>query len=365
MIFNSKMFRFIVFCLSICTIELKGQVFVELDTTQTVVLKNASFENAPGASKYPDFWDACTEGKAEVNPDVQPGSFGVQLVPLNGRTYLSMVGNDDGTSESIKQSLDEPLMAGKCYRLSVYLAKSEKYQNQSHLNSTLTLYDKPLKLILWGLPSDTCILNPDDWLAETKPVHHNRWKKYVFYIQPPRDCRALVFQVAHVVDKPYNGNILIDNISPILPVQCSDLKLSAGTVPSSRSAFLLIQLINEVILNNTSRLKFERKKAVFTYDGYSKKDETNSKSADKPIVRNEYFDRIIELFEKYNNYKIIIRVKNKDGLSKKRVVYLYNYIFQHSNIKAQQLDIQRFKPKDEEYVWSFENDELAISFDTL
>lgn len=362
MILNSRTFIFLI--LTTFNVSfLKAQVSVEIDTVEKILFNNASFEGDNGASKYPDSWEGCSAQDKANLPDVQPGSFGVQLVPFNGKNYLSLVSNDDGSVESIRQPLSTPLKAGKCYRFSVYLAKSEKYENQSRLQSNLVLYDKPIKLIVWGVSGDSCVLSPDDWLTETKPIHHNRWKKYVFYIQPPKDCQSVVLQVACVGDKPYNGNILMDNISPLMVVPCSDLKLSEGTVPSSKRAILLIQLLNEIILNNAAQLKFDSKKIHFVYDGYSKAVAVSSKSAN--LVRNEYFDRMLEVFEKYDNYKLVIRVKNKDKLAKERVVYLYNYIFKHSRLKAQQIDIQKFKPKDEEYIWSFENDELAISFDNL
>lgn len=361
MILNSRIFV-IVLGLSVFPCGLLSAQIILEDTIQRISLNNASFENDEGGTKLPSSWEPCSDNT--ILPDVQPGSYGVHLVPINGKKYLSLAAHDDGKTEMIKQPLSQPLKAGQCYRLSVFLAKSEKYENQSFLKGNLVLFEKPLKLIVWGLSRrDSCVFNSENWLTETKPVHHNRWKKYVFYIQPSQDCEAVVFQAAHVADKIYNGNLLLDNISPIVSLPCNDLKLSEGTVPSSKKAYLLIQFISEMIINNAAQLKFQKKRVHFEHDGYSQTVAINAKNIE--IIGNEYFDRILEVFQRYNQYKLVIRLKNKDRMAKERVVYLYNYIFKKGILKAQQIDIQRYKPKDEEYNWTYENDEWAISFDNL
>lgn len=340
------------------SIQLMSQNILSDDTNMPILVKNSSFEGEQGASKVPESWQHCGKLTDESIVDVQPGSFGVRLVPFSGKSYIGMVGNEDGSVEAISQALYAPLRSGRCYRLSLYLAKAEKYQTQAKLTTQLSLFDKPLKFVIWGATSDSCILEADNWLAETKPIHHNGWKKYVFYIQPPKDYPILVFQVGHVDGKVYNGNILVDNLSPIYPVDCSNLRVSSGTIAGNRSASLLINQFNEVIIANGNYLKFEPKRPNLMSNNIQEDDTSEFK-------RNNYLDNIAKMFEKYPNYKLIIRVKKAGKLTQKRVVYLYNYIFRHTNLKAQQVEIQRFKPKDEEFVWTFENDDIAISFDTI
>lgn len=77
------------------------------------------------------------------------------------------------------------------------------------------------------------------------------------------------------------------------------------------------------------------------------------------------FDQLLAYFEQSDNYKLIIRVKNGKELSKQRIGFLYSYIFRNTNLKAQRVEIKQFTPKDETYFWTFENDELAISFDSM
>ena len=56
-------------------------------------------------------------------------------------------------------------------------------------------------------------------LAETTPVGHTDWKNYRFKLQPQMDdYDYLQLKVFYVVgtNTAYNGNILIDNLSPII-----------------------------------------------------------------------------------------------------------------------------------------------------
>jgi hypothetical protein len=330
-----------------------AQTFFIIDSSKNIEFKNPSFDGEKGASKLPNNWVVCSNGN-ELLPDIQPGSFGVRLPPFQGKTYISLVANDNGSTESFRQNLASTLKAGHCYRFSVYLAKSESYINQSLAGGEMTSFSKPIKLEIYGLKNDSCNLTDETWLVETKAVHHDGWKKYIFNMQLPFDCNALVFRANHADSKPYNGNILIDNVSTIRYIECEDYKI--GSLNSKFKTTLLIDFLNETIVNNGSQMQFGRKKAVLVSDGYHE---------GVGIVRNAYFDRMLEVFEKYKDYKLVIRVKHNGKFTKQRVAFLYNYVFKYTKLKAQQVDIQPFKTKDEAFIWSVENEELAITFDTI
>jgi hypothetical protein len=332
---------------------LVAQSFFALDSTKVIEFKNPSFDGEKGASKLPNSWEICGNVK-ELLPDIQPGSFGVRLPPFQGKTYISLVANDNGTTESFRQNLPVVLKAGNCYRFSLYLAKSENYINQSLINGEMTSFTKPLKLEIYGLKNDSCNLADDTWLVETKAVHHDGWKKYIFNMQFAYDCKALVFRANHADSKPYNGNILIDNVSNIRFIECEDYKI--GSNNSKFKTTLLLDFLNETIVNNGNQMQFVRKKGVLVSDGYHE---------GGGIVRNAYFDRMLEVFEKYKDYKLLIRVKSNGKYTKQRVAFLYNYVFKYTKLKAQQVDIQPFKTKDEAYIWSVDNEELAITFDVI
>jgi hypothetical protein len=347
MIFNRLAYILVV--LNFSSIGLNGQPVAE-----TVLFYNSSFEGDKSTSVLPPFWKNCN---TQV-PDVQPGSYGVKLVPHSGKTYLSMVAYDNGVTEAMRQKLIKPIKGGTCYRMSVYLAKSENYTQQSQSKGQMENYSKPLKLVIYGANMDSCVEDENNWLVETKAVHHNNWKKYTFFINPPNDCNILIFKAVYAADTLYNGNILIDNLSPIVPVQCTDLKVASTPSSSLRSSFTLMHLLNDVIIENGKRLQFPKKSEKLASTN------TTEEAAPEERGSNVYLDNIISLFEKYPTYRLVIRVKTQGSLGKNRIVFLYNYIFKHSQLKPQQFDIQRFKAKDEEFVWTYESNDIAISFDT-
>lgn len=331
-----------------CAIPLSiGQ---QKDTVFEIVdLRNTSFEQTNSKGE-PMGWGFCNF-ENESPPDLQPGQYGCKLNAQQGRQYVGMVARDNGTFEAIYQDLAKPLKAGVCYKMSVYLAKSSMYESYSRLTGSAASYIRPLKLIVWGtnlqLKNNGNAL-PEDWLAETLPVHNDQWRKYTFYIQPPKDIQTLIFSVSHVVDKPYNGNLLMDNISSIVPVNCTDFR---QIMSGQRSVFLAMQQVSEAITDNAPRMIFGKKNTNLELDTEG--------------GHNKAFDQLLAYFEKAENYKLVIRIKKGKKLGKERTAFLYSYIFKNTNLKAQRVEIKQYSPKDEGYFWTFENDELAISFDTI
>ena len=117
------------------------------------------------------------------------------------------------------------------------------------------------------------------------------------------------------------------------------------------TAVQAMQQISEVISTNASKMVFGKKVPKLT--------------ADTEGGRNKSFDQLIAFFEQSENYKLVIRVKEHKELSKQRIAFLYSYIFRFSTLKAQRVEIKQYSPKDEGYFWTFENDELAMSFDSM
>jgi hypothetical protein len=332
---------------------LLAQTFFTLDSTKYIQFKNPSFESERGASRLPKNWDACNNEKGLL-PDIQPGIYGVRLPPFQGKTYVSLVANNKGSTGEFKHNLPFVLKAGNCYRFSLYLAKSERYINQNASSSEIISYSKPLKLEIYGLRNDSCNLTDETWLLETKAVHHDNWKKYIFNMQLTHDCKTLVFKANYADSKPYSGNILIDNLSVISQIGCEDYIV--GSSNGKFKTVFLIDFLYETIVNNGNQMQFDKKKGSLTSDGYHE---------GEGIVRNAYFDRLIEVFEKYKNYKLVIRVKKNGKYTKQRVAFLYNYVFKYSKLKAVQMDILPYKSKDEAFLWAVDNSDLAISFDNL
>jgi outer membrane protein OmpA-like peptidoglycan-associated protein len=193
-----------------------------------IVLTNPSFEGVPtDGTLYgvlPAGWYDCGfsgETVPDVHPQVGGGAFRVRKPPYHGNTYLGMVVRENDTWEMVTQRLAmAPLEGGKCYEFSLYLCKSELYVSPSRLNDQKVVnYTKPAKLRIWG-GSEYC--NRDELLAESDLISNTVWREYKFRFEPQRSHTHLVFEAFYQTPTliPYNGNILLDNCSAIVPVPC-------------------------------------------------------------------------------------------------------------------------------------------------
>ena len=182
-----------------------------------IYLQNPSFEDVPQANHLPKGWVNCN-GDAALAPDIQPsGDFGVTTPAQHGKTYMAMVVRDNETWEKISQKLSKPLKGGKCYEFKIFLARSEKYIGQSEAKGGQANYGTPAKLRIYGGFS-AC--DRQFLLAETNLIVHFRWLEYNFRFEPTDDYTHITFEAFYKTPNlfPYNGNLLLDNASPITPI---------------------------------------------------------------------------------------------------------------------------------------------------
>lgn len=185
---------------------------------QAIVLKNPSFEEPSLAGivggKGPQGWQDC--GKpGESAPDIQPGFFGVTKAAKHGYTYLGMVVRDNDTWEAISQRLSRPLEVNKRYEMTLDLCNSDEYISQSRLTAQAVNYSVPVKLRFYG-GNDDC--TRQELLYETPTIMNKDWLTFRITLQPKKaKYNYLLMEAYYQTDVifPYNGNILIDNLSPI------------------------------------------------------------------------------------------------------------------------------------------------------
>jgi hypothetical protein len=319
------------------------------DSLVAIELSNPSFERTKATADYsastlPSGWETCNfEG--ESFPDLQPGSFSVTLKPYHGKSYVGMVGRDNGTFESITQKLTTKLKAGVCYTMSLYLAKSPKYESFSRTTNKETNFNRPLKLIIWGSENASCKISLDKILAVSPPVNSNSWHKFTFFFKPNIDVTRIHFSAYFVIDKYYNGNILIDSLSQIVPVNCSDLSIDSVLKPS---------IVTQAdTLKALSNLHFtENENALIC----------NAIGIDGVKSRNAAYDALLSYLLTQPKNKLVIRVKKNGKLVKERIAHLYMYAFNKMKIPANLLDFKPYSKKDDLIFWAFENDDLCFKF---
>ena len=192
---------------------------------EPIVLKNPSFEGIPSEGSLngpmvPGWYDCGFPG--ETIPDVHPkdnSAFGVDTEPFDGNTYIGMVVRDNETWERISQRLSSPLIAGQCYEFSISLARSLTYESQSKTNTQIVNFATPAKLRIWGGNS---ICERGELLDESDLIINSRWLNNDFRFEPKRNFQYVIFEAFYKTPSPfpYNGNILLDNASAIVPVPC-------------------------------------------------------------------------------------------------------------------------------------------------
>lgn len=188
---------------------------------EPIYLTNPSFEDFPRHSKEPNGWFNCGF-PSESPPDVQPsGDFSVTKPAFDGNTYLGMVVRDNDTWEAVSQRLSRPMKKGQCYEFSLQLARSELYISLSRSSNETTNYVTPAKIRIYG-GFGNC--DKQYLLDETSLIINNRWLQYNFKFEPIADYSYITIQAFYETPTlfPYNGNVLVDNASPIKPIPCNE-----------------------------------------------------------------------------------------------------------------------------------------------
>lgn len=183
-----------------------------------IYLENPSLEGPPKHSKYPPGW--ANEGfEGDTPGDTHPaGAFGVAAPAAHGQTYVGMVVRDIETWECMGQRLRDILQADTCYRVVFRAARSPVYESVSRLTHQKANYDKPVIVRLWAGNKGGDGL---ELLGQTEPVEHEDWQLYELTFQPTANYDYLYveayYSLAENRGRPYNGNVLVDDFSPIVP----------------------------------------------------------------------------------------------------------------------------------------------------
>lgn len=181
-----------------------------------IKLDNPSFEDYPQAAHTPQGWYDCGFA-GESPPDVQPNyTFKVGKQASHGNTYLGMVVRDVNTWEAVGQRLKTPLIKGVNYTFSLDLSRSELYESQSQATKKTVNYITAVIIRIWA---GTSFCSKAELLDETDPISVGNWTKHNFKFTPKANQTHFMIEAFYKVPTvfPYNGNILVDNASDIVP----------------------------------------------------------------------------------------------------------------------------------------------------
>jgi outer membrane protein OmpA-like peptidoglycan-associated protein len=189
-----------------------------------ILLTNPSFEDIPRSSSTPSGWFDCGQMK-DSPPDVQPGFWEVSTPPKHGSSYLGLVVRDNETWEAVGQRLSRPMEANQCYELSMDLSKAPKYLSKSPLSADVVDFATPVIVRIYG-GNGYC--DKGELLAKSTIINHSRWVGYNFRLSPTKSNYSFILIEAYFktpVLFPYNGHVLIDNLTSIKPVVCGPDKM--------------------------------------------------------------------------------------------------------------------------------------------
>ncbi|MFN0034700.1 MAG: OmpA family protein [Saprospiraceae bacterium] len=196
----------------------------------TIYLANPSFEGQPGAGVAIPGWYNCGPAN-ETPPDLQPGFFGVGTAPRNGNTYLGLVVRQTGTWESVGQRLSQPLEMKQCYEFSIDIRRDTSYVSPLAGSGLPVKFTTPTRVLIWG-GNGYC--HKGEFLYETSVIIHPRWLGYNCRLSPKLGSWShLIIEAYYGSTDPFNptlpmytnGNVLIDNASPIKQVVCGPDKM--------------------------------------------------------------------------------------------------------------------------------------------
>lgn len=189
-----------------------------------IYLNNPSFEDVPRASATPSGWYDCGQMR-DSPPDVQPGFWEVSTPAFSGSSYLGLVVRDNETWESIGQRLSRPLEMNACYELSMHLCKAPKYLSKSPMSVDVVDFATPACIMIWG-GNGYC--DKAELLYKTTIINHSRWVEYNCRLSPTAGNYSFILIEAYYktpVLFPYNGHVLVDNLSPITTIACGPEKM--------------------------------------------------------------------------------------------------------------------------------------------
>ena len=349
---------------------------------EPIKLNNPSFFDRAHAggvdsNRGPRGWQDCG-AFGETPPDVQPdpdiafgekGFFNVTLPAQDGPTYMGMVVRDNDTQEAVSQRLSAPLQGGQCYEMSLYLAKSKTYLSHGRTkdengDNEMVDFTKPIKIRIYGGNS---YCQKAELLGETPLVKNTNWKKYNLRFEPTTNHRFILIQAFYKTPSllAYNGNVLVDNLSDIVPVSCDKesepviakeekiekpkekepviaaVEPPKNNLPQSGGAKEPVKLIKkEKIIKELASsgskegklIKLQR--LIFGMD----------QSEINPDAHDE-LDEIVEYLKANNDYKVEIRGHTNDRcddsfcnkLSKERAQSVANY-FKKQGVSSERLE---------------------------
>lgn len=185
-------------------------------------IENPSLEGPTGFGRVPPSWEAFGEFST---PDTDPAPCDPYSAS-DGETYITLVIRGEnhpqaGTAEQVYTSLQQPIEAGRYYRLKMDLASREDMGHFTWEEGYVS-YDAPVFLRIYG---EDGILVRGELLEASETIGHHNWESYTFYLVPISGSSGLILEIAARNSTSGWGNLVLDNLEM---EEIDELPLHAG-----------------------------------------------------------------------------------------------------------------------------------------
>ncbi|MBR9920907.1 MAG: hypothetical protein GYB31_08705 [Bacteroidetes bacterium] len=181
---------------------------------------NPSFEGEPGLNNTPEGWKQCSMVRnipATVSEEIISNSNGFYICgpdPSDGRTYMLMVGRQDDSWEAVYQKMEQKLEKGKWYAFEVDVARAHCLVSTIVGQGGIYDFSAPLSL---GVKGSNHSCKFADLLYKSPAITDTLWQRIEIAFKAKKNYTNLVLEVTYPSEAfiPYNGNLLLDNISDL------------------------------------------------------------------------------------------------------------------------------------------------------
>lgn len=196
-----------------------------------IKIKNPSFDGEPFQGLYTDdkiegwldFGIVFFPKETRYDLHSSESSFwNLNAKAYHGDTFLGLVARDNGTHEIIGQKLEQSIIKGSTYEMSIYASVNTDYLSHSNTTFKEANYVSPVKLQLYGINyNEETEEMTYELLAETSGIVNQDWKKFKFLFSPVfSNYNHIVFTPNFIDENLFtNGHVLLDLCSDIVALK--------------------------------------------------------------------------------------------------------------------------------------------------
>lgn len=285
------------------------------------------------------------------------------LYPADGENYLVLTVSDENIWQTFSQSTSSIFEKGKCYSFTAALASTKSLRQWNSITNSYALQKDPEPILLRVyLGKRRCDMG--QLIGFTHLLSNQQWQDFQFNFEPDDFYSTVTFEVYYqaATINYYNGNILIDHLSPIVQIDCEHANYFDQTL---KDRFVNAKKIRHLELDEQRKIYKERMNTAYTIlkekvseladIGLFMENSKGINPESKVLINN-----VIELLKTNKGVGVDFGIKKVEGrsLRKWRIDYL-NDTFSLSGVEKHQFDADKIGQY-LEIDWDFDTPFMSI-----